>query len=118
MVWAVTRDGEVYNLGELLASKPKGSRQFTTANKSFALLVTAVATQTASAQTGKGGILNRMKSAVTGSQRSTASRGWRTHKSSYRSARKKPGATQSEVDRAVAIATGRIAATPASAVAR
>ena len=41
VVWAVTRDGEVYNLGELLAAKPKGSRQFTTANKSFALLVTA-----------------------------------------------------------------------------
>jgi hypothetical protein len=41
VVWAVTRDGEVYNLGELLAAKPKGSRQFTTANRKFALRVTA-----------------------------------------------------------------------------
>ena len=41
VVWAVTRDGEVANLGELLATKPKGSRQFTTASKGFALLVTA-----------------------------------------------------------------------------
>ena len=40
VVWAVTRDGQIYNLGELLASSPKGSRKFTTANKNFALLVT------------------------------------------------------------------------------
>jgi len=85
----------------------------------IALLATAIATQTASAQTGKGGILSRMKDAVTRSQRSVSSstnRAYsaaRTQTSSYRSAPKK--ATDVEVDRAVATATGRIAARPVSA---
>ena len=41
VLWAVTRDGQVSNLGELLTPTAKGTGQFTTRNKNFALMVTA-----------------------------------------------------------------------------
>ena len=41
VVWAVTRDGQVENLGELLTRKKSGRLSFSTGKKKFALLVTA-----------------------------------------------------------------------------
>ncbi len=41
VVWAVTRDGVPENLGELLTSRPGGRLTFYTAQKQFALMVTA-----------------------------------------------------------------------------
>lgn len=40
VLWAVTRDGQATNLGELLAPAPKGEGSYTTSFKNFALLVT------------------------------------------------------------------------------
>jgi outer membrane protein OmpA-like peptidoglycan-associated protein len=41
VVWAVTRDGQVENLGELLTRKESGKLIFSTGKKNFALMVTA-----------------------------------------------------------------------------
>jgi outer membrane protein OmpA-like peptidoglycan-associated protein len=41
VLWAVTRDGRAENLGQLLASTPKGKISATTGKKTFALMVTA-----------------------------------------------------------------------------
>lgn len=41
VVWAVTRDGQVENLGELLTRKQSGKLTFSTGKKNFALMVTA-----------------------------------------------------------------------------
>jgi outer membrane protein OmpA-like peptidoglycan-associated protein len=41
VVWAVTRDGQAENLGELLTRKKSGKLSFQTGKKSFALMVTA-----------------------------------------------------------------------------
>jgi outer membrane protein OmpA-like peptidoglycan-associated protein len=41
VLWAVTRDGTTENLGEFLVDEPKGKLEFATAQKSFALIVTA-----------------------------------------------------------------------------
>ena len=43
VVWAVTRDGQAENLGELLTRKMSGRLDFATGKKSFALMVTAEA---------------------------------------------------------------------------
>jgi outer membrane protein OmpA-like peptidoglycan-associated protein len=41
VVWAVTRDGQAENLGELLTRKSSGKLAFSTGKKNFALIVTA-----------------------------------------------------------------------------
>jgi outer membrane protein OmpA-like peptidoglycan-associated protein len=41
VVWAVTRDGQAENLGELLTRKLRGRLTFSTGKKNFALMVTA-----------------------------------------------------------------------------
>jgi hypothetical protein len=41
VVWAVTRDGQTENLGELVTRKSSGKLTFSTGKKAFALLVTA-----------------------------------------------------------------------------
>ena len=41
VVWAVTRDGQAENLGELLTRRLSGSLKFSTGKKNFALMVTA-----------------------------------------------------------------------------
>ena len=41
VVWAVSRDGQFENLGELLTRKKSGKASFSTGKKSFALMVTA-----------------------------------------------------------------------------
>ena len=41
VVWAVTRDGQVENLGELVTRKRNGTLNFSTGKKNFALMVTA-----------------------------------------------------------------------------
>ncbi len=41
VLWAVTRDGEAENLGELVTRKSSGKIEFSTGKKSFALMVTA-----------------------------------------------------------------------------
>ncbi len=41
VVWAVARDGNAENLGELIVRDPKGSGEYRTGQKEFALMVTA-----------------------------------------------------------------------------
>ena len=41
VLWAITRDGQIENLGELLTRKSNGRLSFSTGKKAFALLVTA-----------------------------------------------------------------------------
>jgi outer membrane protein OmpA-like peptidoglycan-associated protein len=41
VLWAVTRDGQVENLGELVTRKRSGRLEFSTGKKNFALMVTA-----------------------------------------------------------------------------
>jgi outer membrane protein OmpA-like peptidoglycan-associated protein len=41
VVWAITRDAQIENLGELLTRKPDGKLSFSTGKKNFALMVTA-----------------------------------------------------------------------------
>ena len=43
VLWAVTRDGNAENLGEMVTRKSSGRLQFSTGQKNFALMITAEA---------------------------------------------------------------------------